>query len=567
MSSGGNGPSPSSAGYRPGASSTAAPLLVAPNLASSTSSPFLSSESAEAEFLRSPRAACLASSQSVAVQAGHNAKKAAQAAVAAAVATSSLIDEMREGHRRVCGTCPPACSAVMSSVARKEQELENASLSSCSFLASPSPSRDVLGPPLPLSPSSHSLPQPHTLSLSPVSPRDLPLHPPSSSPSCSDCLSSPNDPALSLPSSSSRCAHSMCLKCSPERGALVEELAKKTAALREEMTSRFQEELAEERRRVTVELERQRQHLIHHEEELRLLHCQVRASAQQNSPCPSVSRKLLGAKGSRTGARLGAISTVTGVAAGTKRKVVVVSSQTGVRTRAVENATASSGLVEKHSGTGAETQRGSPALVGDVQPSSALPNSETEKPAAEHDEEEMMMQAGLAAGGTGTAPCGRAPFRGADKGAEPARAKDPVAGSRPDEKHPEDRLAPGGLLERRDVGGLPSQSSATVAGQLHRTERDEGKGDSSKEETEKKAGRDTVSRGLPDSSNRSRIRTDLKQTNDVSDDNRLLLGGSDRYRSAKDCLSPRLGILTGSGRASVRLFAPTEIMACAASKG
>ncbi|KEP61594.1 UNVERIFIED_CONTAM: calcium-dependent protein kinase [Hammondia hammondi] len=78
-------------------------------------------------------------------------------------------------------------------------------------------------------------------------------------------------------------------------------------SLREELAKEVRQTMEEERRRVTTELEKQRQHLLHHEGELSLLRCQLN-SALREGTLPPLRRNPANAKASRATTRVGSLS-------------------------------------------------------------------------------------------------------------------------------------------------------------------------------------------------------------------------------------------------------------------
>nr|CEL73384.1 TPA: CAM kinase, CDPK family [Toxoplasma gondii VEG] len=209
-------------------------------LASPASSPQAdSSEKNPPSVLRS----CLLASQNETAEATKLAQDEAEAAVAAAARTVSLITDMSVEHQRICG-----------------------------------------------------LP-----SLSLVSPASLSV----SSPAFSSHTAPP-------PLSTSRCGGGWTCQ-GWEQQKSEEQTHPKLAAqfsqrsLREELVKEVRQTLEEERRRVTTELEKQRQHLLHHEGELSLLHCQLN-SALREGTLPPLRRHSANAKAIRATTRVGSLS-------------------------------------------------------------------------------------------------------------------------------------------------------------------------------------------------------------------------------------------------------------------
>nr|PIM02530.1 calcium-dependent protein kinase [Toxoplasma gondii COUG] len=227
-------------------------------LASSASSPQAdSSEKNPPSVLRS----CLLASQNETAEATKLAQDEAEAAVAAAARTVSLITDMSVEHQRICG-----------------------------------------------------LP-----SLSLVSPASLSV----SSPAFSSHTAPP-------PLSTSRCGGGWTCQ-GWEQQKSEEQTHPKLAAqfsqrsLREELVKEVRQTLEEERRRVTTELEKQRQHLLHHEGELSLLHCQLN-SALREGTLPPLRRHSANAKAIRATTRVGSLSPSAPGFPPARRKVLPLSS-------------------------------------------------------------------------------------------------------------------------------------------------------------------------------------------------------------------------------------------------
>ncbi|PFH36324.1 hypothetical protein BESB_045160 [Besnoitia besnoiti] len=217
----------------------------------------------------------LAASHSAALQATQTAKGEAQAAVATAALTASLINRMCAHRECPCYQAPSASSPSSRSCPASSPAV------SASAAGAP-PARDVQ--------TAHHASQ---ASAWPV------LRPPS--------------------------AEGQTLE-EPRTHECVAQLLAEKQRLREELASQVHEELDAERKRVTAELKRQRQHLVHHEEELRLLHSQLNSALREGTLPPS-PRPLLAGKTRRGPARVGTLSPSAFGAAPPRRKLTPAVSQ------------------------------------------------------------------------------------------------------------------------------------------------------------------------------------------------------------------------------------------------